>query len=278
MIRITTLIDNKLSANEKLGSEHGLSYLVEKDGFRLLFDSGATSLVRKNAAELGISLKDLDAVAISHGHYDHAGGYRSLIENGEGAPLLYTGEKFFEKKLAALDDGGTRDLSTGFSEEYLKEHGIEHRVVSDRQEIFPGIWLLTGFPRIHDFETIPARFVKETAKGIIPDTFPDEICCVLDTKEGSVVLVGCSHPGILNIVTHVKNIFTRPVAAVYGGTHLMAATRARTELTIQRLKEMGVGVMGLGHCSGELVEEILKTRTDIRSRHMGPGDMAVYEE
>ena len=94
MVRVTALMDDHASEHKALTAEHGLSYLVEMPELRLLFDCGASSVPMANAHRLGLSLKELDAVVLSHSHYDHAAGYRDLIEAGLGSRHLYIGPGF----------------------------------------------------------------------------------------------------------------------------------------------------------------------------------------
>ena len=271
MLRITALMDNRNSEHKGLVAEHGLSYAVAYGDRRMLFDCGVSAHSIENARRLGIRLDRLDAVILSHSHYDHAAGYRDLIERGLGSERLYTGPCFFEPKYASAEAKYT-DLSAGFGEDFLKAHGIRHQVVQGTEEIFPGVWVVSGVPRVYGFETIPRRFVRRREDGFIPDDFCDEVCLALRGGEGLTVLVGCSHPGILNIVTHVSQTLGLPVRAVYGGTHLTEADADRVEKTIRILKETGVSVLGLSHCSGDEACRILQQHTDITSCWLGVGD------
>ena len=89
MVRITALMDNQPSEHKGLVNAHGLSYLVEREDCRFLFDCGAGDAPWRNAHRLGLPVTGLDAVVLSHSHYDHAAGYRDLLESGAGAPVLY---------------------------------------------------------------------------------------------------------------------------------------------------------------------------------------------
>ena len=275
MLKITALMDNKASGHRALIAEHGLSYYIEGTGFRFLFDCGSGSHMQDNAHKLGRSLDDLTAVILSHSHYDHAAGYRDLIENGKGSSVLYTGPRFFEPKFAKK---GVKycDLSCGFGREFLEAHGIDHRIITRHTAIAPGVYLVGSFPRLHDFEQIPARFVRQTAEGMIPDEFPDEICMAIDVGGKLVVLVGCSHPGILNMVEHVSRLLDMPVCAVFGGTHLMEADEERIRKTVARLRELGLETIGFSHCSGDLAEEILQEDSSLCACHMGVGDCMFF--
>lgn len=253
MVRITALMDNVRSEHKALIAEHGLSLLLEWPDRRILFDCGASAAVLANAHRLGRTLDRLDAVVLSHSHYDHAAGYRDLLEAGLGSRLLYTGPHFFEPKFAQNGPRYT-DLSAGFDEAFLAGRGIERRVVEPHCEIAPGVHLIGGFARTHAFETIPPRFVRQTETGFVPDDFADEICLALDLGDRLAVLVGCSHPGILNMIEHVHNTLQKPVWGVFGGTHLAEAGGERIEATVAGLRGMGLELLGLSHCSGEAAE------------------------
>ena len=98
MVRITALMDDRAGENLALVAEHGLSFYIEYEDKRFLFDCGASDMPLYNAHRLGVDLSGLDAVMLSHSHYDHSAGYRDLIEERLGSPVLYTGQHFFEKK------------------------------------------------------------------------------------------------------------------------------------------------------------------------------------
>lgn len=276
MVRITALMDDKPSGHKALIAEHGLSFYVEHGGRRILFDCGSGPHTQYNAYRLGLDLHELDAVVLSHSHYDHASGFRDLADNGLGSQDVYTGAHFFEPKYAR---SGVRltDLSAGFGPDFLTERGLRHHTVADLAEIFPGVWLISGFPRIHAFEQIPQRFVRRTADGLREDDFPDEICMALQISGGLAVLVGCSHPGILNMTAQVRKLLGQPIRAVYGGTHLVEADSARIDATIQTLRQMGLETLGLSHCSGDAAECALEAFPDVAGCHLCVGDTVFYE-
>lgn len=276
MVSVTALMDNKPTEHKALIAEHGLSLHVQYGDHRLLFDCGSGANPLHNAHRLGIDLKGLDAVVISHSHYDHAAGFRDLTEQGVGSRDLYTGPNFFEPKYAK---NGVRytNLACGFDREFLQTYGIRHHEIRGVEEIYPGVWLISGFPRIHGFETIPARFVRQTENGFVVDDFGDEVCMALEVKDGLLVLVGCSHPGILNMMTQVSAVLGKPIRAVFGGTHLVEADEARIDTTVRTLQEMGLEILGLSHCSGDAADCAICARTDIQGCHLGTGDCIFFD-
>lgn len=276
MIRITALMDDKQPKNEALVCEHGLSYYIEAEDRRFLFDSGQSQRTWDNTAALGLDVSSLDAVILSHSHYDHAGGYRSLVESGGGSHILYTGDGFWEEKFS-VDGTSFVTKSAGFDGAFLRNRGIEHRVVEDVSEIAPGVYLFGNFPRVHTFETIPEKFVRKTDNGFVWDDFKDEICMALDVGGRLAVLVGCSHPGILNMVQHIHEVLGLPVYAIYGGTHLVEATQERIEKTLSSLRDMGLEIFGLSHCSGAAAEAAIARNPDLQGCHMAAGDAVVLK-
>jgi len=276
MLHITALMDNKATEHKTLIAEHGLSLYVHYNGRRILFDCGAGANPLRNAHSLGIDMKDLDAVVLSHSHYDHAAGFRDLVENDLGSGTVFTGPNFFEPKYAK---NGIRytNLSAGFDRDFLAQHGICHREVDGLEEIFPGVYLIGNFPRKIPFERIAERFVRRTGQGFIADDFGDEICIAFEIEGGLAVLVGCSHPGILNMMIHVRQVLNRPIRAVFGGTHLVEADSQRIETTVQRLQDMGLEVLGLSHCSGDAADCVISSKPQIQGCHLGVGDCIFFD-
>lgn len=276
MVCITTLMDNLSSENKALKAEHGLSLWVEAGGTRFLFDCGAGKATPQNARKLGIALQSAAFTVCSHSHYDHAAGYRDVIEHGGGGKLLYTGPAFFEKKYA-YDGTKYTNLSAGFEESFLSGHRIVHEVCDGVLSVAPGCWLVGGFARTHSFESIHPRFVRGQLPNVQADDFSDEICVALETSHGLVVLLGCSHPGILNMMETVHTALNLPIYAVFGGTHLAEADLPRIQSTIAALKQMGLSILGFSHCSGELAEDVVRQDEQLHCCHMAVGDQLVFD-
>ena len=264
MTILRTLLENNLSRNRALTAEHGLSFLGETGGKKILFDCGAGKAARKNAEKMHVSLKDVDYVVLSHSHYDHAAGYPDMVSHGVHAPLV-TGPYFFEEKYAR-EGGKYAYLGCGFGPEFLDKKGIARQVCEGSLTLFDGCHVVGGFERTYAFEKAPARFVRQTAAGMTEDDFPDEVCLAVETVKGLVVIAGCSHPGILNMLETVKKRLDMPVYAVFGGSHLVEADEERVKATMDRLRDMGIGIVGFNHCTGDAAQE----------RMRGEGDKVAY--
>ncbi len=269
-MKIMTLMDNLPGAQKSLQAEHGLSFFVETEHVKILFDFGSGIHTLENAAKLNVKLSQIDYSAGSHGHYDHAGGYPFFAEAGLTCPLV-TGRGYFEEKYA-LSGRKAAFLGAGFDESFLAGKHIPHIQCRDILPLAEGCWALGGFKRTREFEAVPERFVIRREEKWVPDLFEDEICLALEEKGGLTVILGCSHPGILNILDRVKEQFSLPIRAVVGGTHMAGADRRRIEKTIQAMKEMGIWLLGFNHCSGALLREMLDGDPSLDTVYLGAGD------
>lgn len=250
-MKITTLIENSPGEHFTLRYEHGISFLVEKDGLKILFDTGQSDGFIPNASKLQIDLSDIDAVVLSHGHYDHSGGFRSLCSVTKDFKL-FVGEGFFTPKFA-LRDGAWDFLGNDFDEAFLKEQAVEWRYgTSGADEIFPGVFLLSKFPRLHPEERVNPRFYLRRDGAFVPDPFDDEVLLAVETGEGLAVLLGCAHPGMRNMLDAVKDRLGRPIRAVLGGSHLVEARGEGLAKSIRYLQDSGISHIGMSHCTGEV--------------------------
>ncbi len=247
MTTLKILIENTKPEDSPLTSEHGLSFFVETERTKFIFDCGHTGAAFDNAKILGVDLSEIKFAVLSHSHYDHAGGFKKLLDF---APIeeVYTGENFWAEKFSRTDDG-FKYRGCGFDKNFLTARGIEQKICRDVLKLDENSWLVGNFKRRYDFETVPKKFVKGEKK--LPDDFSDEIILVLREGDGLSIVTACSHVGILNIVADVRERFSLPVHSVIGGLHLTGATQERILRTIDELKILGVKKILPCHCSGE---------------------------
>jgi 7,8-dihydropterin-6-yl-methyl-4-(beta-D-ribofuranosyl)aminobenzene 5'-phosphate synthase len=271
---ITTLIENTLGEHTGLATEHGLSFLIETEQTSVLFDTGRSEAFLANAKKLRKNLAEVEHVVLSHGHYDHSGGFQSFVQSRTDRTFtLHTGEGFFAEKYARFN-ASYQYLGNDFGENYIKEQGIDHNVITERTEIAKDVWALTHFKRMHSEETIHPRFVLREQDSWVEDRFDDEVLLVVETGKGLVMLVGCSHPGILNMLDSVQQSFNKPVYALLGGTHLVEADSHRTEGSLQVFKNEGIQVLGINHCSGAEAINLATSNSSIHF-HNGTGSCLI---
>lgn len=255
-IKITTLVENTKGEHLGLINEHGLSFYIEMNGHRLLFDAGQSDAFLKNAEQLRIDLSSLEYVVLSHGHYDHSGGLRALTEKAKKFELIIGGDFFLEKYGYA--DNSYEFLGNNFDEKFLSAKGIPYRrVTQELTELCPGVFVLTAFPRVHTDEIINPRFKVLRNGAFEQDNFYDELLIALDTPKGIVVLLGCSHPGMRNLLDAVRARLKKPIYAVLGGTHLVEAHGPSLEKSLDFLRSGAVEIVGVSHCTGQEAVSLL---------------------
>ncbi|MBS6517739.1 MAG: MBL fold metallo-hydrolase [Clostridium sp.] len=243
-------------------AEHGLSVLIFHEGRKLLFDTGQTDVFLHNAERVGETLSDLDGIILSHGHFDHCGGLEYLAERHALPPVYVRKNAFLNKQAVNSDKKTYRVIGIPWKQELIRGAEI---LTEDKQEIFPGVWVLGNVPYTVPFEKRPELFFIDRDGEKQPDYMEDEQLLVIDTEKGLCVFAGCCHAGIVNCLSYVKNSFPgRPVYSVLAGMHLSAAGDERIDQTIEALKAMEIPVLMPVHCTG--IYGIGKMKTVLKDR------------
>lgn len=252
-ITITTLIENNPDDKNELYFEHGLSMLIEAEGMRILFDTGQSGNFIKNAISMNKDLSNLDVVIISHGHYDHSGGFEKLVNENYVIPKLIVGEEFFCDKFKKEGEQEYKHNGNSFDEEFLVDNHIPVMKIHEEMTYLSNhIVVFHHFASVNEFEIRNSRFYIYENGTYVLDDFHDEIALGIITEKGLVVVVGCSHFGIINILNSIKERLKMPIYAVVGGTHLMEADETRLHRTIEAMKNSKIQMVAVSHCTGDM--------------------------
>lgn len=246
---VTVLVENSVNSRD-LQAEHGLSFYIRTDEHRILFDTGQSDLLLRNARVLGIGLEAVEAVVLSHGHYDHTGGLRAVRELAPGA-RLYAHPAALEAKFTGNPDGSSRPVGIpGPSAEVFRQAATSIHWTQKPAEICKGIFVTGEIPRKCGYEDTGGRFFLDAA-CTRPDPLIDDQALFFDTPRGLVVILGCGHSGVINTVEHIRQITDgRPVCAIIGGFHLLAAGKERIDRTLAMFEQWNVQRIAAGHCTG----------------------------
>lgn len=249
-----TILSTMLADGQELG-EWGFAALVEVDGHRILFDTGAhTDVVLKNVRSLGLDLTTVPDVILSHNHSDHVGGFLTLRESVRAqAPgalaRTHVGQGIFYPRHSIrpdVEDNPMLRLKT----DYEQTGGVfvEH---AQPVQLYPGVWLTGPVPRRYPERNWSGTGQVVTPAGTVEDNLPEDMALVFDTADGLVVLTGCGHAGVVNIIDYART-FIRParVHALIGGIHLFNAKEETLAWTEGKLHGFGVDNFIGAHCTG----------------------------
>ena len=254
----STPVDRRLpfDAGRHLLAEHGLSCLVRVFAGKehaVLLDTGLSpECMAWNARQLGISLSSVEAVILSHGHFDHTGGLTGLFSGaGRQVPLVAHPDAFLKRRMHGKN--GITDIPTPDAVS-LKKAGADILLRSGPSTLAAGHLLVTGeVERKTSFEKGMPGMEMSVGGHWVPDPIHDDQALVISVKDkGLVVLSGCAHAGIINTVEYAKKITgIDHVHAVLGGFHLTGPDFAQViDPTVAGMKRINPDYVVPMHCTG----------------------------
>ncbi|MBN2116421.1 MAG: MBL fold metallo-hydrolase [Anaerolineales bacterium] len=253
MFTLYCLVDNNALDNS-FHAEHGLSFAIATSAGQVLFDTGQSGKVLlHNAARLGLDLHRIDALALSHAHYDHTGGLEAFLQNSRGGIPLHAHPDLFRERFSAKD-GQPRGIGLRMPQADLARRTIL-KLSAEPDQILPGIWTTGEITPRTEFEGRSRHHYIRINEEWQPDPYRDDMALVLEARSGLILVCGCCHAGLLNTLAHVQRIFPRKnIAAILGGAHLAQVDPTDLEHTIEVLRTVDGGAtpsLYLNHCTGE---------------------------
>jgi 7,8-dihydropterin-6-yl-methyl-4-(beta-D-ribofuranosyl)aminobenzene 5'-phosphate synthase len=279
-MKAVVLIDNNPDPDGKYLTEHGVSIYFEADGLKWLFDVGASPSFAINARKMGIDIRKVDYLILSHAHLDHTGGLDYFLRKNKKARVL----------MAPLEGG---ELYISYRKNIYHNITLDHSVIRDHSERFDfsntdlqlsdNVAYIRNIPMIEPLPKANCLLFQSDGFGERPDDFSHEVVLTVKTPNGIVVFSGCSHHGLLNIL-HAATQGTKDekVAAIIGGTHLLDSDEyiqfeTRDEISgivneiLLRHPEIKIIT---GHCTGVTAQQVFKESIQERFQLFHSG--AVY--
>lgn len=247
-IQLSVILENKCPDNT-LYVEHGISFHLESSGKQILFDTGQSDKILKNAQTLGIDLKKTDAVILSHGHDDHTGGLKALLQLSPSAKIYAHPDAFIERYSIK---NIKQPKSIGISNENLKSAmDVGFTPVLESMSIFDPVHVTGPIPRANDYEDTGGPFYLDS-NAKTPDLILDDQSIFFESLDGLVIIMGCAHSGIINTIRYCQQLSkTNKIHAIIGGFHLLNASNDRMQKTLEALKEINPTILAPAHCTGE---------------------------
>ena len=293
-MRIINLAENTEGA-AGCGFEHGLCFYIETEHHKLLMDTGQSDLFIKNAEKLGVDLTKVDTVVLSHGHYDHGGGILPFAEINPDAKIYVQASAFGE--YYSIDSKGQphyiglaegiRELpqivvvgskpDSAEKEDAQSEVDTEGSFEEGIYRIDDELSLFTGIGNEHPIPSANQRLMKKTEEDMVQDDFVHEQCLVINEGTKSVLLSGCAHHGILNILDRYRELYGGDPDVVISGFHMMKrhgysdadiTMIIDTALELRKLRT----VFYTGHCTGVEPYNAMKKLMGDKLHYVHSGD------
>jgi len=253
-LKIKVLIDNNTLVDRYFLGEPGVCYFLECEGKKLLFDLGYSDAYLENGSKMGIDFLDLDAIVISHSHLDHTWGMEPLLKRFnetlmEGRTykrpsLIAHPDIFVPRSFNDMDEFGM-NVSADKVFKYMEDNLTKEPIWVTENLVFLG-----QIPRLNDFES------KESIGKILIDNNPkddfslDDSALCYKSENGLVIITGCSHSGICNIMDYAKKVCGDDrIFDVVGGFHLQNPTDIQLNGTLEYFQESNIKSIHACHCT-----------------------------
>lgn len=272
-MKLITLLENQ-KESKKLKNKHGLSFYIESNGNKIIFDTGPDDSFLQNANKLGINISDVDFLIISHGHVDHGGGIEAFIKSNHKAKIIMSKHAFnshYTKLFKIIK------FYVGLNPKLKKSKRINY--IEGIENLNNGLLLFDGVNADKLFPKSNSKLLKKTDGGFIEDDFKHEINLIISEGERRILICGCAHKGVVNIIEKAEGIIARDIDVVIGGMHLYNPITKRYESN-EFIKELSSSLSKnkvedyfTCHCTGEKAYKLLKKELKGKLNYLKTGSI-----
>jgi 7,8-dihydropterin-6-yl-methyl-4-(beta-D-ribofuranosyl)aminobenzene 5'-phosphate synthase len=259
--KLTILCENSVGVPFGVIGEHGFACFVETEKGNYLFDTGQGFAITQNAQVLGKDLSRIEAIMISHGHYDHTGGLPAVLKIRGAVDVFGHPDMFTERIWSSGNE--TRFIGIPFRRPYLEHLGARFRLGTEMVEVGPGVYLTGEIPRKSAFEKGDAKMsaIRPDGETIHPDPIKDDLSLIIDSDKGLIIVLGCAHAGMINIIEYALAQMKKDrIHAIIGGTHLGFSSDEQFNETLKVIDHYKIDLLGVSHCTGLARASMLHAR------------------
>jgi 7,8-dihydropterin-6-yl-methyl-4-(beta-D-ribofuranosyl)aminobenzene 5'-phosphate synthase len=263
--KITVLCENTAILPFNIIGEHGFACFLETKSGNYLFDTGQGIGILNNAAVLDKDLKSVKSIVLSHGHYDHTGGLKKVLDITGKKNIIAHPDVFIERYWSI--NNKIYSIGLPFTKNELEKCGAHFDFRTQFFAIAPDIYFTGEIPLLNKYEKSDKSMSSKASNGKVtsPDPIKDDISIVLDTLKGLVFIFGCAHSGIINIIDYTCKILNKnKIHMIIGGTHLASAGSDRIQFTLDKINEYSIEKIGVSHCTGLSKSSILQHKLQER--------------
>ncbi|HRX46582.1 MAG TPA: MBL fold metallo-hydrolase [Spirochaetota bacterium] len=274
--KVTIICENSVQTPLPVIGEHGLSFYIEGDEGATVFDTGQGLGFMNNMKVLGKGFSAVQRVILSHGHYDHTGGLLSLLKERKGSTPVFLHPSAFFEKGALMPDGSMRPIGFQHSREEYEKNGAEFKEISGFTKITGSISAISAIKHPEGWRAWDTRLMRKDGEKIESDPFEDDLSLLIETPSGPVVLLGCAHTGVIEILNALSaETGYTGFHAVIGGTHLDSAPAEYVDRSIDVIKSYNVEKVAVSHCTGLRVAA--RFANEFRERFINASAGRVFE-
>lgn len=250
-VEIVTLTENT-AVRSGILAEWGLSVFIRAGKTRILLDTGATGTAVPNSDALGVDLKEVDTIVLSHGHTDHTGGLPAVLSRIGRSIRVVAHPEIWADKCSRKKDDSLRYAGVPACRSALEDLGADFQLTGDPVWLTEDIVTSGEEPMTTSFEKVAENLVLRRGDETVPDPVIDDLSLFIKTTRGLVVVLGCGHRGLINILRHAQRVTGEErIYLALGGTHLIAASDQQLADTVDELRKLDVQWIGVSHCTGQ---------------------------
>jgi len=271
-MKLTVLVDNNTLIDRYFLAEPALCFHIKDGETNLLLDVGYSNIFLTNAQKMKVDLSVLDYIAISHGHLDHTWGFDPFIKyftelSIENIPHKKPAILAHPKTFSSVSFPGIAEFGSIISEEKLGRH-FELSLKREPQWITDRMVFLGEIPRVNDFESSETFGRKEGE--LENDLVPEDSALVYKSEKGLVIITGCSHSGICNIIDYARKVCKEEIVYdIVGGLHLQNPSEKQMNGTLEYISRLGVDSIHACHCTDLKSKVRLSNVTDVKEVGVG---------